>query len=181
METNVRDVLKWPSACEASEVPQIRRLQWLGFRILFLAAAAIGATTGVGAYLLSPFYSYCLFGNLRFWRYVRLWPRLIGRIYYFCYLSLKGEVIFSIPYSSPPQVGPDLGRVALNPEWKQGSTCGDCSQCCRKLKCPLLDKGTGRCISYNSLFWRYFNCGRFPSTQREIDVYACPKWVVKTR
>ncbi len=32
-----------------------------------------------------------------------------------------------------------------------------------------------------SFFWRYFNCGRFPSQQSEIDYYGCPKWVVQGR
>jgi hypothetical protein len=34
-------------------------------------------------------------------------------------------------------------------------------------------------MSYNSFYWRYFNCGRYPTSQQEIDLYECPKWIMK--
>ncbi|MEE8434399.1 MAG: hypothetical protein V3S64_06380, partial [bacterium] len=44
---------------------------------------------------------------------------------------------------------------------------------------PVLDYETGLCQGYDSFFWRYFNCGRYPSNQREIEFYLCNKWSLK--
>lgn len=155
----------------------VQRLQWATCRLTFLVAMGLAAVTGVGAYLLSPYFSYCLFGDLRFWRYQGLWHRLLGRLYYFLFLSLKGSVALRLPLWDPPMMEPDPSRVMLNPSWEHAGSCGDCFRCCEKLRCPLLDRSSGRCLSYGSLYWRYFNCGRYPSTQRDIDIYQCPKWI----
>jgi hypothetical protein len=37
------------------------------------------------------------------------------------------------------------------------------------------------CRGYDSFFWRYFNCGRYPTEQREIEYYLCNKWQFKDR
>jgi len=34
-------------------------------------------------------------------------------------------------------------------------------------------------MSYDSFYWRYFNCGRYPAAQNQIDYYECPKWIMK--
>ena len=34
-------------------------------------------------------------------------------------------------------------------------------------------------MGYDSFYWRYFNCGRYPANQEEIDWYECPKWIMK--
>jgi hypothetical protein len=41
-----------------------------------------------------------------------------------------------------------------------------------------LDEEHDRCRGYDSFYWRYFNCGRFPSTAEETHYYSCGKWQV---
>lgn len=163
---------------EPSELKlQLRKLQWAGCRLIFMAAMIFGVGTGVGLYLLAPLYSYWFFGTSKFWRRLHMWPRLIAYGYYFAYIFLKGDFVLAIRYMDPPMSKPDLDTVHLNPAWAAGRSCGGCSRCCRKIKCPLVTEAD-QCMSYNSFYWRYFNCGRFPSTQREIDRYQCPKWLM---
>ena len=47
--------------------------------------------------------------------------------------------------------------------------------------CPLLDENLGLCRGHDSFYWRYFNCGRFPSVSAELDYYNCHKWVLSKR
>ena len=42
----------------------------------------------------------------------------------------------------------------------------------------MLDDERDRCHGYDSFYWRYFNCGRFPSTAEETHYYNCAKWRV---
>ena len=54
--------------------------------------------------------------------------------------------------------------------------CDACdSPCCAQLKCPLFGSD-GRCMGWDSLFFNYFYCGRYPENQKQIDYYKCPKW-----
>ncbi len=89
------------------------------------------------------------------------------------------EPIYKIPYQMTIQSPADQEVVTMNPTWEFGTTCGPCNRCCTKIKCPILDHRSGLCRGYDSFFWRYFNCGRFPSTRREIDFYICNKWLMK--
>jgi len=153
-------------------------------RLLFIAYIGFSVVTLVGGFLTAPLMSWYFFNDWRFWRHwrrgVAMLPhsiRLLGLI-----VRDSRGFMFSVPLSSPPSEVPDPAVTILNPEWKSGNSCGDCSNCCRPggLVCPLLDESTGLCTGYNSFYWRYFNCGRFPSVRPEIDYYACNKWVVLT-
>jgi hypothetical protein len=157
----------------------LKKIRWAFARLSFMAGMIFGSATFVGSYLLAPFYSYWFFGTFRFWRHIHMWPSLVFYAYYFAYIYLKGDFVLSIPYTAAPMSKPDLSKVSLNPLWRQASGCGDCSKCCRKIKCPLVDEENGNCMSYNTFYWRYFNCGRFPTSQDEIDRYECPKWEMK--
>jgi hypothetical protein len=94
---------------------------------------------------------------------------------------LRGESGFmlDVPLTAPPLSEPAPSRVKLNPNWDYGSECGECSRCCAKIGCPIHDPQTGFCRGYDAFYWRYFNCGRFPSNQREIDYYGCQKWLMR--
>ena len=180
MESDTREIIKATSFYHSDMGLPFKKIQWAGARALFTASMIFGISTGVGSYLLAPFYSYWFFGTFRFWKHIRMWPRLIAYGYYFAYIYLKGDFVFSIPYTSPPMTRPSLNAVQLNAAWSHGSSCAACNKCCRKIKCPFLEGSEGRCRSYNSFYWRYFNCGRYPATQDEIDRYECPKWVVRS-
>lgn len=149
--------------------------------MLFLAVMVPGGLTGgLLAYPLAPIVTYYLFSDWRFWRYVHMLPALSKGFYGILYRNLTDpqyRALYSIPLGAPPRSGPDLGEVRLTATWTAGAQdCADCQACCTQIQCPLLDTKTGLCRSYDSFFWRYFNCGRFPLTQEYIQYYSCPKW-----
>ncbi|MDP2646140.1 MAG: hypothetical protein Q8P24_14465 [Desulfobacterales bacterium] len=159
---------------------KLTQLKWAGLRILFFACTAFSMLTLIGGFFLAPFYTYWFFGTFKFWKYLRLAPRLVFYIsFHFPYILLKGTTELPGFLFTPPKSDPDLTLVQLNPAWKHGASCHDCCKCCQKIKCPLLEPKTLNCLSYDSLFWRYFNCSRYPASQVEIDRYQCPKWVVR--
>ena len=127
--------------------------------------------------------TWCFFGDWRFWRHwsagLGLWPHAIRILRLIA--SDSQSFMFSVPLTSPPRTIPDPAATTLQPLWPHGASCGDCSNCCRPggSACPLLDEANGLCRGYDSFYWRYFNCGRFPSGSGEIDYYGCPKWVVE--
>jgi hypothetical protein len=178
MESGIREVVRTHLLDNHPAITEhLKKLKWGSLRLMFIACTVFGTTTIIGGFLFFPVFSYCFFGNFRFWRYLRVWPRLLAYAYYFSYISLKGELVLSVSFTAPPMSEPKLNPIQINPAWLHGKSCGNCSKCCRKIKCPLLDKASDRCMSYNSFFWRYFNCGRYPESQSEIERYECPKWV----
>jgi hypothetical protein len=131
---------------------------------------------------LAPLITWWVFGDWRFWRHLKPGLGLFAHGYRVLGLMLRGEgaFMFSVPLTSPPFNVPVPGLVKLNPAWPHGHSCGPCRRCCQQSKCcPALDNQSGHCRGYNAFYWRYFNCGRFPSNQQEIDYYSCPKWVAK--
>jgi hypothetical protein len=122
------------------------------------------------------------YGDWRFWRFLSSAPRLFIhalRLLRLMHSDNRG-FMFTTPLSSSPRSSPDPSSTSLLRLWPHGRSCGDCSNCCRPggHACPLLDEESGLCRGYDSFYWRYFNCGRFPSTPAEIDYYDCRKWVV---
>ena len=85
--------------------------------------------------------------------------------------------MYSVKLYAPPALYNDT-TVRIKGSWKGGkNNCDACENtCCRQINCPLL-RGK-RCLSYGSLFYRYFSCGRYPVNQAQIDSYNCPKWEV---
>ncbi|MGE5839050.1 MAG: hypothetical protein ACM34H_03890, partial [Deltaproteobacteria bacterium] len=90
-----------------------------------------------------------------------------------------GKFSPTVSLTAPPMSKPDLSLVAINPVWENGEACADCGKCCKKIRCPLQEKTHSQCMGYDSFYWRYFNCGRYPSNQGDIDRYECPKWVMR--
>lgn len=161
-----------------------RKIVWLTQRSIFLLLYFLMLLTGgLFAFLLAPLTSYLMFNDWRFWKHIRFYCPLT----LFCYRQL-GLLITqpayrkccTLPMTEPPRTSPSKELVELAATWDTPEIeCGECSQCCTKLGCPLIDTETGCCRSYNSFYWRYFNCGRYPATQAQIDYYGCPKWIVK--
>jgi len=167
-----------PFPQEADQAGFWIRLGWCCFRLAYIACAGLGLfTAGLGFYLIAPLVSYCFFNDFRFWRYLRYFPRIVGHVYRIFYLMLKDRYafIFSVPLDSPPMSRPDSGKVVVDQHWSHGhDSCGTCYNCC--LSCPFVDRARHRCLSYDSPFWKYFNCGRFPISRKQIDYYRCTKW-----
>jgi hypothetical protein len=178
-ESQIEGAVKLESPVLVQLLQGTRKAKWAGARMLFIGCTAFGVTTGVGLYLLAPLFSYWFFGSLRFWKYAGMGPRMIGYAYRMAYCFLKGEFAPALPLTAPPMSKPDLKIVQINPAWQNGDSCADCGKCCIRIGCPLREKENGHCMGYDAFYWRYFNCGRYPTNQKEIDWYECPKWIMK--
>ena len=161
----------------------LQRTKWATYRILFIILGFMcAATGGVLAFVLGPLMSYLFFRDLKFWKYKKY--LLLGSLEYWNILYKmafnKGyNNMFQLALTSPPMSGPDLKKVKLSKDWNAGAfDCNQCVKCCEAIKCPLLDRTTNLCTSYQSFFWRYFPCGRYPMTKAQIDFYGCPKWTM---
>jgi hypothetical protein len=161
---------------------RIRQLQWALARIVFILYIGFSVVSLVGGFLTAPLMTWYFFGDWRFWRHwsagLGLWRHAMRLLRLM--MSDRRGFMFSVPLTSPPRTRPDPDATTLHRLWPHGASCGDCSNCCRPggYACPLLDEVNERCRGYDSFYWRYFNCGRFPSVEAEIDYYGCGKWVL---
>jgi hypothetical protein len=164
---------------------RLQQLKWASARLLFISYIGFALASVVGGFLTAPVMTQLFFGDWRFWRHWRRGWRLFPHGWKLLWVLLRTEAqfMFSVPLTSPPQTAPDRDLVKLSPSWSHGTTCGSCRQCCHvmELRCPILDQASGFCSGYNSFYWRYFNCGRYPSRQVEIDYYGCNKWLMQER
>ena len=161
-----------------------RQATWAVQRLLFEAYMVFCLVTIVGGWLTAPLFTHLILGDWRFWRHLRVGFGCWLHGFRFATRVIRGKnqgFMFSLPLTAPPFSGPNLAVVALNPTWENGTSCGGCTRCCDINTCPVLDKERKLCRGYDAFFWRYFNCGRFPSAQREVDYYGCPKWTVPDR
>ena len=163
---------------------KLQIFRWSLARLVFILYLVFSVGTLVGGFLTAPLATWYFFGDWRFWRHWRtglgLLPhalRLTGMM-----LGHSRAFMFSVPLASPPRTAPDLSVSLLRADWHHGDSCGDCTNCCRPggNVCPLLDVEQQRCRGYNSFYWRYFNCGRYPSFEEEIHYYGCRKWALRT-
>ena len=161
---------------------QLQKARWALARLIFIACIGFSLLTLVGGFLIAPLITWYFFGDWRFWRYWSSGSRLLPHAWRLIRLMQRDKqaFMFSVPLTSPPRTTPVPGTAILHPEWPHGGSCGNCSNCCRPggHVCPLLDENSGLCRGYDSFYWRYFNCGRFPSVTHEINYYDCRKWVV---
>jgi len=170
---NMADVLSY---CRNELVWSLARL---GYYLFAISALLTG---GLTAYLLAPIGSYIFFGRWNFIPYLKFFPKIMKQGYWFVGLMIRnpGNVsLFEIGLSDPPMSGPDRNEIRISKQWEYSDKdCTDCTMCCKKLNCPLV-ASNGNCLSYNTFFWRYFLCGRFPQNQKQIDFYECRKWAVR--
>jgi len=160
----------------------LQEFKWAASRLLFYGYISFSLVTVVGGYLTAPVMTYYFFGDWRFWRHLSPGWKLLLHGWKMVGLILRSEnngFMLSVPLASPPATAPDRDLVRFSPSWEHGSSCGPCARCCEVIGCPVLEESTGLCRGYDSFFWRYFNCGRFPSQQPEIDYYGCPKWLMR--
>ena len=157
-------------------------MRWALARITFIAYISFSVASLVGGFLTAPLMTWYLFGDWRFWRHWQAALGLLPHGWRILGLMLRDQrgFMLSVPLTSPPRSIPDPDITILQPSWEHGSSCGDCTNCCRPggHACPLLDEALGLCRGHDSFYWRYFNCGRFPSVAPETDYYGCHKWSV---
>ena len=162
-----------------------QRLGWAAARLAFHAYVGFALFSVVGGFVTAPVMTQLFFGDWRFWRHWRQGAALFPHGWRLLLLVLRGEGAFmlGVPLASAPLSRPARGAAELSAAWPHGSSCGGCRRCCQVKSscCPILEPDTGRCGGYDSFYWRYFNCGRFPSAQAEIDYYGCPKWTIPSR
>ena len=152
---------------------------WALQRTLFTIYIVTTTFTVIGGVVTAPLLTHLFFRDWRFWKYFKQSWGLFFHAWQLMPLVAKGEnggFMFNVPLTAPPLTSPDLTLSAIRSDWKAGKSCGDCMRCCDKISCPLLDKKTTLCAGYDSPFWRFFNCGWFPTTHSELSYYACPKW-----
>jgi hypothetical protein len=155
-----------------------QQIVWALQRLFFFFYVGFCLLSVVGGYLTAPLFTYYFFGDWRFWRYVNPAWKLFFQGWRFILPILKGTN-GGFMFSVPPASKPDPKLLTLHSDWEYGATsCGWCTRCCTKVSCPILDKEKDLCLGYNSFFWRYFNCGRFPSQISEITYFDCPKWEI---
>jgi hypothetical protein len=161
---------------------RLQALRWALARLAFIIYIVFSVVTLIGGFLTAPLMTWYFFGDWRFWRH---WRAGLGLLPHGLRLTamMAGHgraFMFSVPLASPPRSVPDRSVVHFRPDWQHGASCGDCSNCCQPggNPCPLLDAGQLGCRGYNSFYWRYFNCGRYPSFDEEIHYYDCRKWVL---
>ena len=181
-----RGVCWTPPSPEVAHAPtRWQRLGWASARLAFHAYVGFALFSVVGGFLSAPLMSQLFFGDWRFWRYWRRGAALFPHGWRLFLLVLRGEGAFmlGVPLDSAPLSRPVRGAAVLSPAWPHGDSCGSCRRCCqvKSACCPILEPDTGLCGGYDSFYWRYFNCGRYPSSQSEIDYYGCPKWVFTGR
>jgi hypothetical protein len=159
------------------------RVKWATFRIIFILLVSAGIVSGgLTGILLAPLYHWYFFSEFRVSRnYWLLYPLIGtgGRIFREWFRNPEYRGMFSIPLDTPPMTGPDGSKVRIRSTWPvRDQTCNGCVKCCTRLACPLMDLEQNRCLGYDSFFWRYFNCGRYPENTRQIRFYECEKWEV---
>jgi len=161
---------------------QLHPVRWALARLAFIVYILLSVLSLVGGFLTAPLMTWYFFGDWRFWRHWRAGVRLLPHALRLTALMLghSRAFMFSVPLTSAPRSAPDPSATARRPEWAHGSSCGDCSNCCKPggHACPLLDSEQSRCRGYDSFYWRYFNCGRYPSLEEEIRYYDCRKWAL---
>ena len=160
-----------------------QQLRWSANRLIFYTYIGFSIfTVGLGGFLTGPLMTWYFYGDWRFWRHWSSAKHLFAHAYRMLWWVLQGKnggFMLNVPLNAPPSTSVDRNRVQLTDSWEFGGSCGPCTRCCSKIRCPILDPATQLCRGYNSFFWRYFNCGRYPSEQSEIDYYLCPKWEMK--
>ena len=146
---------------------------------LYLLFALFFVTGGLTMFVLAPLYKNAFAPKASFlnlppisllWKqtYKVIWRTMTDKSYRDMY---PGKI------TDPPKLHTDRALVRIASGWHGAENdCDACTNtCCHQLACPLMGDN-GRCMGYDSLFFNYFYCGRYPENQAQIDYYDCPKW-----
>ena len=148
--------------------------------LLFLLALFF-FTGGLSMFLLAPLYkgAFAPCAHYRDFRPARVW----AHIYKIIWRSVKSRGyrgLYPFKMTDPPIYGNNLSQVRLKESWPgQPNNCDACKNpCCAQIRCPMFGE-SGRCLSYGSVYFGYYFCGRYPENQGQMDLYNCPKWEVR--
>jgi hypothetical protein len=160
----------------------LKKLKWSLFRLLAYVIVLVNFVTfGAFLYVIAPFTSYFFFNDLRFWKYWSFYRKFYVNTFSYLKAIWAGDsalLISHLPLSAPPMDSPDTSVFRVSPNWNTSKdNCGSCSACCTLTSdCCFRDKTTNLCLSYKSVFWKFFNCGRFPISKDQLDYYGCKKF-----
>jgi hypothetical protein len=132
-------------------------------------ARGIELTMALGAYALLPIWPFVAAAVARdtsyAWRYVDTLPQVMRHI--------RGAVRGR---SVSRYIAQKVIPRRFEPEQVHGS-CSHCGNCCLYGGCVYLaydDQGRSSCKIYGGRVWKMLSCGEYPTSAREIDLYACP-------
>ena len=129
--------------------------------------------------VLAPLYKWAFAPHASF-KDLRLFP-IWAHTYKVMWRSISDKGyrdLYPSKLTDPPEYS-NSPIMRIRASW-QGSedNCDGCElSCCAHINCPMLD-AQGRCLSYDSIYFGYLFCGRYPSNQGQVDLYNCPKWEV---
>lgn len=154
------------------------------YRIIFIFFMMLMlASFGLSLVVLTPIYTWYFHREFKFLKYSRLWYsayRLFARHMLLIIRNREYRKRFKVRLTDAPHSSPDLRILRISESWKGDiHTCNGCISCCDQLGCIFLDREKKHCRAYKSFYWNYFNCGRYPTNQFQIDYYKCPKWKIK--
>lgn len=157
------------------------KIKWMIYRSLFAFFAMSAVLTGgLTAYALGPLFSWYFFSDLNCTKYYKyIHPVMAAFLRYVCrgFRDSEYRKEFSVSLFDPPLVSPSADALRIKKSW-QGpvENCDGCADCCKRIRCPLLDAQSNHCLSYGSFYWRFFSCGRYPVNRFQAAYYECPKW-----
>jgi len=138
-------------------------------------------TGGLAIFIFAPLYKLAFAPRAK-WRSINA-PRVWVHVYKIAWRSLSSKGyrdLYPCKLGDPPVFSNDPAIMRIRENWQGAAdncdACGD--SCCARLNCPLLDNN-GRCLSYGSIYFGYYFCGRYPSNQGQVNLYNCPKWEVR--
>jgi len=150
---------------------------------LFFLMAIFFLTGGLALFVLAPLYKAAIAPNAAYRDFApfKIWAHMY-KIIWRSASQKNYRDLYPLKLYDPPQLYNDLAVMRIRDDW-QGSrdNCDDCEdrRCCAQINCPMLDENR-RCLSFGSLYYGYFFCGRYPSNRGQVDLYDCPKWEVRT-
>ena len=138
-------------------------------------------TGGLAMFILAPLYKLAFAPQAR-WRSINV-LRVWVHVYKIMWRSLSSKGyrdLYPSNMDDPPVFNNDLNVMCIRENWQGADdNCDICeNSCCAQISCPMLDSN-GRCLSYGSIYFGYYFCGRYPSNQGQVDLYNCPKWEVR--
>jgi len=104
-------------------------------------------------------------------------------------ITVSGRTLRCLPEGRPLSDTGSVTSVAFSPDGRTVASgdvtirghCNRCGACCLNRKCLFLEQ-TGEkeyiCGIYGTTLRKFTNCGPYPQSQFDIDLYDCPTYYV---